>query len=81
VEDLRYVIKAEIELYIEYESIVGIKTPLDTESIALWDNWRDGQKEETTLVLNKGKRDYPNKEDLELNRNPKSKNKGKMPWI
>jgi len=35
VEDLRYVIEVEIELYIEYKSIVGIETPLDTESIAL----------------------------------------------
>jgi len=35
VENLRYVIEVKIELYTEYKSIVGIKTPLDTESIAL----------------------------------------------
>ena len=34
-EDLRYVTKAEIKSYIEYKLIVGIKTPLDTESITL----------------------------------------------
>jgi len=56
---------------------VGIKTLLDTESIASRDNWRDSYKK-TTLVLNKGKRDYLNKEDLGLSRNPKSKDKGKM---
>jgi len=58
---------------------VGIKIPLDIESIASRDNWRDGQEENTTLVLNKRKRDYLNKEDLGLSRNPRSKNKGKMP--
>ena len=35
VEDLRYVIEVEIELYIEYKLIVGIETLLDMESIAL----------------------------------------------
>jgi len=35
VEDLRYAIEVEIELYIEHKSIVGIKTPLDMVSIAL----------------------------------------------
>jgi len=58
---------------------VGIKTPLDTESIALWNDWRDSKKEETTLALNKGKRNYLNKEDLGLSKNPKSnQDKGKM---
>jgi len=41
VENLRYAMEVEIELYTEYKSIVGIKTPLDTESITLRDNWRD----------------------------------------
>jgi len=58
---------------------VGIKTLLDTESIALQDDRRDGQKEKTTPALNKGKRDYLSKKDLGLNRNPRSKNKGKIP--
>jgi len=40
-EDLRYAIEVEIELYTEYKSIVSIKTPLNTVSIALWDNRRD----------------------------------------
>jgi len=38
VEDLRYIIEVEIELYTEYELIVGIKILLDTKSIALQDN-------------------------------------------
>ena len=57
---------------------MGIKTPLDTESIALWDNWRDSKKEEITLALNKGKRDYLNKEDLGLSKDFKNKDKGKI---
>jgi len=57
---------------------VGIKTPLDTESIASWNNQRDSQKGKTTLVLNKEKRDYLNKENLRLNKDLKSKDKGKM---
>jgi len=79
VKDLRYVIEIEVESYIEHESIVGIKTPLDTVSITLWDNWRDGQKEKTTLALNKGKRDYLNVEDFRLKGDLRSKDKGKMP--
>ena len=57
---------------------MGIKTLLNIESITLQDNWRDSQKEKTTLALNKGKRNYLNKEDLRLSKNPKSKNKGKI---
>jgi len=41
VEDLRYVIEAEIKLYTEYKSIVGIKTPLDTVFIASQDDQKD----------------------------------------
>jgi len=58
---------------------VGIKTPLDTESITSQNNQRDSQKGKTTLALNKGKRDHLNKEDLGLSKDPRSKNKGKMP--
>jgi len=58
---------------------VGIKTPLDTESIALWDNWRDSKKKEITPALNKGKCDYLNKKNLGLSKDPRSKDKGKMP--
>jgi len=58
---------------------VGIKTPLDTESIALRDNWRDSQERKTTLALNKGKCDYLNIKDLGLSKNSRSKDKGKMP--
>jgi len=58
---------------------VGIKILLDIESIALRDNQRDSKKEKTTLALNKGKRDYLNKEDLRLSKDSRSKNKGKMP--
>jgi len=57
---------------------VGVEILLDMESIALRDNRRDGQKGKTTLVLNKGKRDYLNKEDLGLSKDPRSKDKGKM---
>jgi len=57
---------------------VGIKTLLDTKSIALQDNWRDSQKRKTTLALNKGKRDHLNIEDLGLRKDPKSKDKGKI---
>ena len=60
---------------------MGIETPLDTESIVLQDNWRDNQKRKTTPALNKGKRDYPNIEDLGLSKDLRSKDKGKMPWI
>jgi len=65
---------------------VGIKTPLDMVSIASWDNWRDGQKEKTTLALDKGKRDYLKKdetliEDLGLSKDFRSKDKGKILWI
>jgi len=61
---------------------VGIKTPLDTVSIASRNNQRDSQKEKTTLALNKGKRDHPNKEDLGLSKDSRSnQDKGKMPWI
>jgi len=60
---------------------MGIKILLDTESIALWDNWRDSKKEEITLALNKGKRDYLNKEDLGLSKDLRNKNKGKMSWV
>jgi len=58
---------------------VDIKTLLDTESIALQDDWRDSQERKTTLALDKGKRDYLNVEDLGLSKNPRSKDKGKMP--
>jgi len=58
---------------------VGIKTLLDTESITLQDNWREGQERKTILALNKGKRDYLNIEDLGLSKNSRSKDKGKMP--
>jgi len=59
---------------------VGIKTPLDMESIASRDNWRDSQKRKTTLALNKGKRDHLNIKDLGLSKDPKStRNKGKIP--
>jgi len=51
---------------------VGIETPLDTAFITSRDNWQDGQKEKTTLVLNKGKRDYLNKEDLGLSKDFRS---------
>jgi len=54
---------------------VGIKTLLDTESIASRDNWRDGQKEKTTPALNKGKRDHLNIKDLGLSKDPRSKGK------
>jgi len=60
---------------------VGIKTPLNTESIVSRDNWQNGQKRKTTPALNKRKRDYLNKEDLGLNKDPRSKDKGKIPWI
>jgi len=33
--------EVEIELYIEHELIVGNETPLDIESIVLWDNQWD----------------------------------------
>jgi len=59
---------------------VDIKTPLDTESIALQDNWQVNQ-EKTILALNKGKRDYLNKEDLGPRKDPRSKDKGKISWI
>jgi len=36
-------------------------------------------KKKTTLVLNKGKCDYLNKEDLGLSKDPRSKDKGKIP--
>jgi len=58
---------------------VGIKTLLDTESIASQDNWRDGQKRKTTLALNKGKRDHLDIKDLGLSKDPRSKDKGKIP--
>jgi len=58
---------------------MGIKTPLDTESIALQSNQRDGQERKTTLALNKGKHNYLNIEDLGLSKDPRSKDKGKMP--
>ena len=58
---------------------MGIKTPLDTKSIALRDNQRDSQKRKTTPALDKGKRDHLNKEDLGLSKDPRSKAKGKMP--
>jgi len=38
-------------------------------------------KKKTTPVLNKGKRDYPNIEDLGLTKDFRSKDKGKMLWI
>jgi len=60
---------------------VGIKTPLDMESITLQDNWREGQERKTTLALNKGKCDYLNIEDLGLSKDLRSKDKGKMLWI
>jgi len=41
VEDLRYIIEVEIKSHIEYELIVGIKTPLDTVSIILRDDWQN----------------------------------------
>jgi len=60
---------------------VGIETLLYMESIALYFNRRDSQKGKTTLALNKGKRDYLNKENLGLSKDPRSKDKGKIPWI
>jgi len=51
------------------------------ESIALRDNWREGQERKTTPILNKGKCDYLNTEDLGLSENSKSNDKGKMFWI
>jgi len=58
---------------------VGIKTPLDMESIVLQDDWQKGQEKKTTLVSNKGKRNHLNTEDLGLGKNPRSKDKGKIP--
>jgi len=60
---------------------VGIKTPLDMESITLWDNQQDSRKKKTTPALNKGKRDYLNTENLGLSKDPRSKDKGKILWI
>jgi len=48
------------------------------ESIASWDNRREGQERKTTPALNKGKYNHLNIEDLGLSRNPRSKDKGKM---
>jgi len=58
---------------------VGKETPLDTASIASWDNWWNSQKEKTTPALDKGKCDYPNIENLELGKDSRStRDKGKM---
>jgi len=51
------------------------------ESIALRNNWRDSQKKKTTPVLNKGKCNHLNIEDLGLSKDPRSKDKGKILWI
>jgi len=56
---------------------VGIETLLNTVSIALQDNQRDNQ-EKTTLVLNKGKRDYLNIKDLGSSKDFWSTSKGKI---
>ena len=57
---------------------MGIETSLDTESIALQDDWQDGQKRKITPALDKGKRDYLNIEDLGLSKDPRNKDKGKI---
>ena len=61
---------------------MGIETLLDIISIASQNNWRNSQKEKTTLALNKGKRDYLNIKDLGLSKDSRStKNKNKISWI
>jgi len=47
---------------------VGIKILLDMESITSRDNWQNSKEEEIIPALNKGKRDYLNKEDLKLSK-------------
>ena len=64
-------IKAETETVID-NSVMGIKTPLDTISIALQDgkesNQKDpsGRKDSITLPLNKGKAKMSTLQDLEF---------------
>jgi len=61
---------------------VGIETLLDIISIASQNNWRNSQKEKTTLALNKGKRDHLSKEDLGLEKDLRSnQDKSKIFWI